>query len=124
MITAFLLLCSAMLCAGIGNIFLSRGMKQVGTLASWRPAVMGRFFLRSASNRNVLAGVLVSCGYFFLWLVVLSLADVSWALPMNGIEYLMVAFLAQIFLKERVTKERWIGIGLISTGIFFMIGSW
>lgn len=124
MIPVFLLLCAAMLCAGVGNLFLSKGMKQVGVLASWRPAVAWRFFLRSVLNRNVELGVLISCGYFFLWLIVLSLADVSWALPMNGVEYLMVAFLAQIFLKERVTKERWIGIGLISLGIYFMIGSW
>ena len=113
-----------MLCAGVGNLFLSRGMKEVGSLMSWRPLEVARFFLRALINRHVALGVTISCGYFFLWLVVLSLADVSWALPMNGVEYLMVAFLAQIFLKERVTKERWVGIGLISAGILFMMRSW
>lgn len=74
--------------------------------------------------RYIALGILTSTGYFFLWLVVLSWADVSWALPMNAVEYVMVALLAIIFLKERLSKTRWIGIGLISAGIFFMMQSW
>lgn len=124
MIRAFLLLSLAMLCAGVGNIFLSRGMKTVGSLDSRRPVEILKFFRRAILNRNVLLGVFISCGYFFLWLAVLSMADISWALPMNGIEYLMVAFLARTFLKEKISKERWIGIALISVGILFMMGSW
>lgn len=116
MIRSFLLLCLAMFLAGVGNIFFGKGMRP-------RPGE-SKTFWSTAINPYIWLGIVASTGYFFLWLVVLSWADVSWALPMNAVEYVMVALLAMIFLKERIEKTRWIGIGLICAGIFFMMRSW
>ena len=124
MIRTTIALCLAMLCSGVGNIFLRKGMQKVGPLENYRPIPMLRFFGAAIINLNVVLEVLISCFYFFLWLVVLSWADVSWALPMNSVEYVFVALAAMIFLGEKVDGVRWIGIGLIVAGIFFMLKSW
>ena len=124
MIKTTLALCLAMASAGLGNLFLRRGMKGVGPLENYRIGPLLRFFGRAITNFNVVFGILISCCYFFLWLVVLSWTDVSWALPMNAIEFVFVALLATLFLKEKVNLSRWIGIGLITLGVFFMMQSW
>jgi len=124
MIKATLALMLAMLCTGVGNILMGKGMKVVGPLESYRPSSLLRFFFSAITNQYVMLGVVANIGYFLLWLAVLSWADVSWALPMNGMEYIVVAFLALFFLKERVGKNRWIGISLISVGMLFMLSSW
>jgi len=51
--------------------------------------------------------------YFGLWLAVLSWEDLSVALPLHALSYIVVAFLAQWYLGEHVTPMRWAGICLI-----------
>ena len=55
--------------------------------------------------------------YFGLWLAVLSWEDLSVALPLQALSYLVVAFLAQWFLGEQVSGIRWAGICLICAGV-------
>ena len=114
----------AMLCVGMGNIFMRKGLKTVGVLESYRLRNLFRFFYKAVTNPFVLLGVLLCTGYFMLWLVVLSWADLSWALPMNAVEYIFVAIAAGIFLHEKVGFYRWMGIGFIGLGMFLMMGSW
>lgn len=124
MLKTTLALFLAMACAGLGNILMRKGLQAISAKPSRNIFKMLFFFGRAVANPLVLLGVLISIGYFALWLIVLSWADVSWALPMNAVEYLFVAVAAAIFLKEKISFHRWIGIGLISLGMIFMLGSW
>jgi len=124
MLKATLLLYLAMLCAGIGNICLGKGMRMVGPLDDYRITPFVKYVLSAITNYYVILGVLVSIGYFFLWMVVLSWAEVSWALPMNAVEYVFVTFAAIIVLRERVNKGRWLGLGFIAIGTCFLMTSW
>lgn len=83
-----------------------------------------RFVWAAARNAKVLAGVAVNFGQFLAWLVVLSWAELSWALPMNALEYLVVAFLGWKLLGERLEPRRLAGIGLISVGVLLTMLSW
>ncbi|MDO8519366.1 MAG: EamA family transporter [Deltaproteobacteria bacterium] len=116
-------LCLAMACAGIGNLLMRKGMQIVGPLQNYRPLALLKYFGAAISNFYVVLGVLISVAYFFLWLVVLSWADISWALPMNAVDYVFVALAATLFLSEKIDLSRWIGIGLISAGVLFMMRS-
>ena len=100
MIRTTLVLWFAMACDGIGNIFFRRGMQSVGPLEQYRIGPLLRYFLKTIRSPHIFLGVLCSIVFFFLWLAVLSWADVSWALPMNAVEYVFVAVTAMIFLKE------------------------
>ena len=68
--------------------------------------------------------LLLSVANYFLWLAVLSWSDVSWALPLNALEYILVALAAAAFLGERVGPVRWAGIVLIAAGVLLLYGSW
>lgn len=82
------------------------------------------YFVLTFQNPWIIFGVLLEIAYFALWLWVLSLAELSWALPMHAVEYIFVAILALFLLGEEISLERWIGIVLITVGVLFMVVSW
>lgn len=114
----------AILAAGAGNLCLSKGMQMVGSLEVFTPAAVWSFFLGAALNPWVVGGVLLEIANFLLWLVVLSWSKVSWALPLNALEYILVALAARFFLGETVGPVRWVGIGLIAAGVVLLYSSW
>lgn len=103
---------------------LSKGMQMVGPFEPASLMQIINYFVDSVCNPWVVLGVFLELAYFLLWLVVLSWADVSWAVPMNAVEYVFVALLANIYLGETIPFNRWVGIALISVGILFLMRSW
>ncbi|MBI5299843.1 MAG: hypothetical protein HY877_06080 [Deltaproteobacteria bacterium] len=121
---AILILSLALIAAGLGNICLRKGMLLIGPLDTLQISLLWNYFVGVLMNPWIIAGILLELVYFLLWLAVLSWADVSWGLPMHAMEYIFVAVLAQFLLGEEVPLIRWVGVGLISVGILFMIKSW
>lgn len=124
MIRATLVLWLAVACSALGNILMRKGMQRMGPLEDYRPVHLARYLWRAVTDPHVLFGVVASAANFFLWLVVLSWADVSWALPMNAVEYLLVGAMAHHWLREKLDPRRWVGIGLITAGVALMMRSW
>ena len=114
----------AIVAAGLGNLCLAKGMQTIGPLQNWNFIYLWSYFIHTFLNFWIILGILLELAYFLLWLVVLSMADVSWAVPMNAVEYLFVAMAAAFWLGERVLFSRWVGIVLIALGVFFMMKSW
>lgn len=124
MIRATLFLWVAVVASSLSNVLTRRGMMAVGPLEDYRPGALARYGLAAVTNRHVLLGLAAGAVNFLLWLIVLSWADVSWALPMNAVEYVVTAVLAILWLKERVSPRRWAAIGLITAGVACVMGSW
>lgn len=124
MIRATLFILVAVVASSLSNVFSRHGMLAIGPLEDYRPAHLIRYGLRSISNKWVLLGLMAGAVNFLLWLIVLSWADVSWALPMNAVEYAVTAGMAVWWLKERVAPQRWAGIALITAGVGCVMGSW
>jgi drug/metabolite transporter (DMT)-like permease len=103
--------------AAIGETLLSYAMKRGGQVD------MGEFShwvgLATSVVRNsyILFGVVFLSVYFFLYLIALSWADLSFVLPLTAVSYIFAAILASVFLKEEVTWLRWIGTVVIIIGI-------
>ena len=65
-------------------------------------------------------GILIYISTFFLWMTVLREVDLSVALPIGSISYIVVPLAAMFLLHEHVNIFRWIGIMLIVFGIWFV----
>jgi uncharacterized membrane protein len=99
---------------------LAKGMRPIGDLTEAPTGRLGAMVARAVSSPWVLVGVALQASFFFLYLALLSRADVSQVLPMTALDYIVVALLAQWALGEGVTAVRWAGIGLITTGVFLV----
>jgi drug/metabolite transporter (DMT)-like permease len=117
--TVMLVLVAGLL-GGTGHVLLAKGMKTIGDLTEASAERVGGMVGNVIGNPWVLAGVVLQASFFFLYLTLLSRADVSKVLPMTAFDYIVVAVLAQVLLAEPVTPARWAGIGFIVLGVFLV----
>jgi drug/metabolite transporter (DMT)-like permease len=101
----------------VGNVLLSYGMHQVGSIASYSPLALVRSALRAAANPFVLAGVGFLIVFFVAHMIVLSWADLSYVLPMTSVGYILVTVLSWWWLGETVPPLRWLGTVVIIAGV-------
>jgi drug/metabolite transporter (DMT)-like permease len=101
----------------LGNVLLSYGMHQVGSIASYSPLTLVRSALRAAANPFVLAGVGFLIVFFVAHMIVLSWADLSYVLPMTSVGYILVTVLSWWWLGEQVRPLRWLGTVVIMAGV-------
>jgi drug/metabolite transporter (DMT)-like permease len=103
--------------AALGQIFLRKGMLQVGSLENYSPLPLLAYFWQALCNPLVIAGTALNAAFYFLFLATLSWTKVTIALPMSSIEYGFAALLAIALLKETVSLTRWAGIALVIAGV-------
>ena len=103
--------------AALGQIFVRRGMLQVGSLENYAPVALVVYFWHALCNPYVIVGTILNAAFYFLFLAALSWTGVTVALPMTAIEYGFAAVLAIMLLNENVSATRWAGIVLVVIGV-------
>ena len=80
---------------------------------------------RSASRRklDLARGVLAMTVSFFTWLALLRRFDLSYLYPFEGLDRVLLAFAAWLILKEKMSRDLWIGLALICLGTALVAGS-
>jgi uncharacterized membrane protein len=96
----------------VGNLSLAWGMKHLDGNASANPL----FYLRAMVNPYVLTGVIALVVAILVRLVLLSLSDLSFVLPVTAVGYVIATFLGKTVLHEEVSASRWLGTVLIVIG--------
>jgi drug/metabolite transporter (DMT)-like permease len=113
-----LLLLFLIVAAGTGGeLCVSRAMKKVGEVHDFRPAALWRFVLRAIHVGWMWIGIGMMTLAFFSLLVMLSIENVSFVVPVTALSYAAGAVGAVIFLRERVTTQRWVGVMMVCVGV-------
>ena len=107
----------------VGDILLAKGMKQMGDISAMNLRGIMETAIRALTNPKLIIGTAMLAVFFFLWLAVLSWEDLSVALPMQALNYVLVAFLSQYFLGEVVSPLRWAGCLLVCVGVMMITKS-
>lgn len=107
----------------VGDILLAKGMKQLGDLSTMNLRGIIEVALRAMTDWKIVLGTAMLAMFFFLWLAVLSWEDLSVALPMQALNYVLVAILAKYLLHEEVSPLRWAGIALVCVGVMLITKS-
>lgn len=112
----YLVLLAVVVFSALGDCFLSRGMKEVGSisLSHWTDV------FHALTNPWVAGGIVLLLAFFASYLTSLSWADLTYVLPASALGYILIALLAKYFLHEEVSPVRWIGIALIVIGVGFV----
>jgi drug/metabolite transporter (DMT)-like permease len=100
-----------------GELCVSRAMKQVGEVKDFRPQAIIRVILRALRVGWMWAGVSMMAIAFFSLLGALSFLNVSFVVPVTALSYVAGALGAVFFLRERVSRRRWLGVFLVSLGV-------
>jgi len=96
----------------VGNLSLAWGMKHFPQSMSANPIP----FIRAMFDPFVALGVAALILALLVRMALLSLADLSYVLPVTAVGYVIAAFLGKTFLSETVSNQRWLGTALIFIG--------
>lgn len=107
----------------VGDLLLTKGMKELGDLSAMNLRGILSAGYQALTSPKLVIGTAMLAVFFFLWLAVLSWEDLSVALPMQALNYVLVAFLSQYFLGEIVTPMRWAGTVLVCIGVILITKS-
>lgn len=107
----------------IGDLLLARGMKEIGDISTMNFRGILNVSLQALTSPKMVFGTAMLAVFFFLWLAVLSWEDLSVALPMQALNYILVAFLSQYLLNEVVSPLRWAGTVLVAIGVIMITKS-
>jgi ceramide glucosyltransferase len=112
----FLLLCSLVVGSSLGEILSAKGMRKVGDV-SFRPKALIGSLGRMIRSPYLFAGVACLAVAFFSFISLISYADLSFIAPLTAVSYITNTMGARFFLKERISKGRWMGTLLVATGV-------
>jgi drug/metabolite transporter (DMT)-like permease len=105
------------ICNSLGDVLNTAGMKRWGELEDLHPSHFIRMIRAIFHNSLVLAGLSVLAISFFALLALLSIANVSFAVPATAASYLLETVLSKYVLKETITWRRWLGASFVACGV-------
>lgn len=100
-----------------GDVLLAMGMKKVGkvTISSWQKILAT--FRSVITNPLIISGISCQAIAFFVFISVLTWADISFVRPATALTYVFSLLGARYILKEIIVPERLFGIILIAIGV-------
>ena len=101
----------------VGEVLQAMGMRRHGEIRDFRPGALGRAMTLLARNRFVIGSVVAMAVSFFATLGLLTIADLSFAVPATAVTYVLETVLARYVLKEQVNGLRWAGAALVICGV-------
>ncbi len=95
-----------------GNLALAWGTKHFPQTLAGNPLV----YLSSMLDPFIAGGIIMLIVAMLSQLALLSVADLSFFLPLTSIGYVVAAVTGHFFLHEAVSPQRWLAVGLIFAG--------
>jgi drug/metabolite transporter (DMT)-like permease len=102
------------------DLLKSVGMRKHGEVRDFRPSALGSVFKAIAQNPFVIGAVLADLISFVAFMVLLSMAELSFAVPATAAIFVLETICAKVLLRESVSWKRWVGVSFIVCGIGFL----
>jgi len=99
-----------------GVVLLKKGMNQIGDVKAITVSEVARVLKAGVLSPAILLGVFFEALFFACLLILMSKSDISFLWPLTALSFVFATFAATIFLGERVSSVRWIGVVLIVFG--------
>ena len=115
---AYHLLTLTLLVRPFGNLCLAWGMKHLAQIMSINPVA----YLQAMLNPFVFAGIVLLVLALLTRMALLSVADLSFVVPLSGAGYVLSSLLGRFFLREHISVVGWVGTLLIVLGTI-VVGS-
>jgi uncharacterized membrane protein len=101
----------------LGNLFVAIGMD---AMPQFQAGKLVSYSIRVLTDAWFVSGIALMMVWMVAQLSMFTWADLSYVLPMTASSYAFTAILGKFFLNEKISIERWTGIGLISFGVILV----
>lgn len=101
----------------LGDLLQTIEMKRVGEVSDFRLSGIRSLLAQLARRRYLILAVFFMAISFFAFLKLLSVADLSFAVPASAASVVLETVLARLLLKEHVDVRRWAGTAFVALGV-------
>ena len=101
----------------VGEVLQAAGMRRHGEIRDFRPGALGSALGVLARNLFVIGSVITMAVSFFAYMGLLTISELSFAVPATAVTYALETVLAKYVLKEHVNWLRWAGASLVLCGV-------
>jgi transporter family protein len=108
------------ICNTIGDVLNTAGMKREPEVEKLNLHSLIAMLSRIVRNPLVIAGVASLTAGFLAMMSLLSIANVSFAVPATAISFVLETLLAKYILKEDVGLRRWAAATLVACGVILL----
>lgn len=100
-----------------GDLMSAKGMVAHGEVEHFGARRTARLLRYIVTHRLVVGGIGFNAIAFFSFLALLSVVEVSFAVPATAAAYILKTALAEWYLGEHVSLRRWTGAILVALGV-------
>lgn len=100
-----------------GELCISHAMKALGEVHDFRPAALLQFVYRAAGVGWMWIGIGMMTLAFFSLLAMLSMENVTFVVPLTALSYAAGSVGASLFLREKISTQRWLGVLVVCIGV-------
>lgn len=109
------------ICVGTGGeIAVSRAMKEIGEVHDFSPRNLLRVIRRAFGLGWMWFGVALMALGFFSLMMLLTIENISFVVPVTALSYVVGAFGGKYLLGEQVSPMRWLGVLLVCCGVMLV----
>jgi bacterial/archaeal transporter family protein len=108
------------ICNTIGDVLNTAGMKREPEVEKLNLHSLIAMLSRIVRNPLVIGGVASLTAGFLAMMSLLSIANVSFAVPATAISFVLETLLAKYILKENVGLRRWAAATLVACGVILL----
>ena len=107
-------------CNTVGDVLNTAGMKREPEVEKLNLKALTAMLSRIVRNPLVMCGVASLTAGFLAMMSLLSIANVSFAVPATAISFVLETLLAKYILKEDVGLRRWAAATLVACGVILL----
>lgn len=104
----------------VGDLISAEGMARHGEMEHFNARRIKQVLRYIVTHRLVLVGIVFNAVSFFTFLALLSVSELSFAVPATAAGYILKIALAQWYLGEHVSMRRWGGTVFIALGVVLL----
>jgi drug/metabolite transporter (DMT)-like permease len=104
-------------CTVMGDLLQSFEMKHHGEIRDFDARGLKRHISILMRRKFLILAVFFMAVSFFAFMKLVTVADLSFAVPATAASVVLETILAKLVLKERVNRLRWAGAFLVAAGV-------
>jgi drug/metabolite transporter (DMT)-like permease len=112
---AWLLLSVVVGATVVSDLLQSFEMKRQGEVQE-----ASSFLAGIVQKKLLILSILCMACSFFAFMVLVQIADLSFAVPASAASVVLETILASLILKERVDRRRWLGAACVAAGVYML----
>jgi len=119
----WLLIVMIVVLGSAGDVLCAKGMASGGEISNFSPSHLGGVIRSIVERRLVILGWVCDALSFFSLLALLSIAQLSIAVPATALSFVVDTLGARFFLHEHVHWKRWLGVLFVTAGVILTVRS-